>query len=67
MIDLIFNICVTMLYDLAEATGLTYKQINVLIFCILWPVFTIFLVILTGRQRRIIKKLKQQQNMDSKT
>jgi len=60
MIDLIFDICVTMLYDLADLTGMTYRQINVLIFCFLWPIFTLYLVIIVRWQKAKIKKLEQQ-------
>ena len=67
MIDLIFNICVNMLFDLAKFTGLTYRQINVLIFFILWPAFTLFLVILVRRRGRVIKKLESQIKIDSET
>ena len=42
-IDLIFNYCVVFLLWSASILGLTYKQINVLIFCILWPILTIIL------------------------
>ena len=41
--DKVFDACVDILYFLANSTGLTYKQINVIIFCILWPILTIFL------------------------
>lgn len=41
MSENVFNLCVTMLFEMAEWTGMTYKQINVLIFCIIWPIVTI--------------------------
>lgn len=43
MSENIFNLCVMMLLDTAELTGMTYKEINVLIFCILWPAVTVVL------------------------
>lgn len=57
--DLIFNICVTVLYDLAEGTGLTYRQINVWIFCIIWPIVTVWLCISNIKLRKKLKLLKQ--------
>ena len=42
-IDLIFHYCVVLLLWLASILRLTYKQVNVLIFCILWPILTIIL------------------------
>lgn len=56
--DQIFNACVLMLLDLAELTGLSYKQINVVIFCFLWPIFTLCLVLTVLRQRDEIRKLR---------
>ena len=41
--DKVFDTCVEFLQYLAEKTGLTYKQINVLIFCVGFPAFTIWL------------------------
>jgi hypothetical protein len=38
----IFDKCVDILIFLGNITGLTYKEINVLIFCIIWPLLTIF-------------------------
>lgn len=57
--DLIFNICVTVLYDLAEVTGLTYRQINVWIFCIIWPIVTVWLCISNIQLRKKLKSLKK--------
>jgi len=48
-----------MLFDLAELIGMTYRQINVLIFCVLWPMFTAYLIILVRKQGKRIKKLEQ--------
>ncbi len=54
----IFNVCVLILLDLAELTGLSYQQINVIIFCFIWPILTLFLTLFVLRQRDEIKKLK---------
>ena len=36
-IDIIFNYCVKLLYELAEVIGITYEEINVWLFVILLP------------------------------
>lgn len=41
MIDRLFYGCVDLLQQLARRTGLTYEQLNVLVFCLLWPALTI--------------------------
>jgi len=43
MMDAVFDTCVQILVTLAEWTGLTYKEINVWIFVILWPLITLAL------------------------
>ena len=42
--DVVFNYCVRLLYDVASLIGITYEEINVWIFCILWPVVTIIML-----------------------
>ena len=39
-IDAVFNLAVRALYQLAEVLGMTYEEINVWLFCILWPLLT---------------------------
>ncbi len=51
------NICVRILVFLAERTGMTYKEINVWIFVILWPLLTIALIAVIFLQHRRIKSL----------
>ena len=58
--DTTFDICVAVLLELAEWTGLTYQEINVLIFCIIWPIMTIFLIVLVNTQREKIRILQEQ-------
>jgi hypothetical protein len=58
MMDMIFNACVEILIILAGWTGLTYKEINVWIFVILWPLLTLGLTILLIVQRRRIQFLE---------
>lgn len=52
----IFNFCVELLLDLAALFGMTYKAINVWIFCIIWPAITIALCV---RNIQLNKKLKK--------
>mgnify|MGYP001769679033 CR=1 FL=1 len=59
MADKMFDACVTMLLDLAALTGTTYREINVIIFCILWPVATVWLVVVVIQQRRKILELEK--------
>lgn len=42
----IFNLCVQWLLYVGNRVGLSYTQINVLIFCILWPIITISSIVL---------------------
>ena len=43
-IDSIFNWCVIALVELAKLLGITYEEINVWLFCVAWPVFTLALM-----------------------
>ena len=42
-IDETFNFCVYLLYDMANVFGISYEEINVWIFCIIWPVASLIL------------------------
>ena len=42
-IDIVFNFCVILLVDLANILGITYEEINVWIFCIIWPLLSLIL------------------------
>ena len=42
-IDTVFNFCVLLLVDLANILGITYEEINVWIFCIIWPLLSLIL------------------------
>lgn len=60
----IFDWCVWVLVVLAEMLGITYKEINVWIFVIIWPLLTIALIILTFVQQRKIHRLEQEKKME---
>lgn len=40
----VFNACVDALYFAANLFGITYEEINVIVFCVAWPILTIFLI-----------------------
>src|SRR5690349_8748322 len=55
MVDQIFDWCVQVLVYWANVLGITYKEINVWVFVIIWPILTIFLIVVTILQRRKIR------------
>jgi hypothetical protein len=57
MVDAIFDGCVLLLLFLAELLGMTYKAINVWIFVVIWPMFTLALIAVVVWQRLRIQKL----------
>lgn len=44
MIDRIFYLCVRLLQWLAKKLGITYNEVNVWIFCVIWPLVTLALI-----------------------
>jgi hypothetical protein len=58
MIDTIFNLCVQLLLWLADLLGITYEAVNVWIFVIIWPIFTLGLIWIVFRQRLRIQRLE---------
>ena len=57
----IFDWCVNVLVYWANVFGITYKEINVWVFVILWPLLTILLIGIIVMQYRIIRKLSKGQ------
>jgi hypothetical protein len=57
MMDRIFDWCVEVLYYWAAVFGITYKEINVWVFVIIWPILTIVLIAVILRQRGMIREL----------
>ena len=53
-IDTIFNFCVRLLYDMANILGISYEEINVWLFCVIWPFLS--LVLFAEVMRLRIKK-----------
>jgi hypothetical protein len=66
MIDAIFDKCVELLVFLANQLGVTYEAINVWIFVIIWPIFTLALIVLVILQqlriRRLLGQVGKQEN-----
>lgn len=56
IITLIYNECVDILLLMAKVTGLTYKEVNVLIFCVLQPLSFIISVYIILKQHFKLKK-----------
>ena len=42
-IDETFNFCVRLLYDIGGVLGITYEEINVWLFVIIWPITSLLL------------------------
>ncbi len=59
MMDRIFDWCVNVLVYAAGLLGITYKEINVWVFVILWPAATILLMVIIILQQRTIRKLSK--------
>ena len=60
-IDQTFDNCVQVLIDLASILGITYEEINVWLFCVIWPLLTLLMF---GEILRL--RLKQFNNKQSK-
>ena len=59
MINVIFDACVLLLLFVADLLGMTYKAINVWIFVVIWPAFTLVLIAVVLRQWSRIRALER--------
>ena len=50
-IDVTFNFCVSILYDIGRVLGISYEEINVWLFCVIWPIASIILFVEVVRLR----------------
>jgi len=57
-IDTIFRMCVVLLVDLADLLSVSYEEINIWIFVIIWPALTIFGIIWIAILKFRVRKLK---------
>ncbi|MBF90679.1 MAG: hypothetical protein CMP75_02815 [Flavobacteriales bacterium] len=53
----LFDICVSILYWIAELTGLTYKEANIWIFVIIHPLLTLMLFLMVLRLRARLRNV----------
>ena len=60
MMDQIFDWCVNVLIYWANIVVITYKEINVWVFVIIWPILTTVLVAVIIRQRQRIQQLSKE-------
>ena len=59
-VDAIFDWAVFALVACAKLLGISYEEINVWLFCIIWPVLTMTLIVLASllfQQNRSLRKL----------
>lgn len=63
MMEQIFDWCVSVLVYWSGIFGITYKEINVWVFVIIWPILTVILigiiVVQYGRIRKLSKGCEQ--------
>jgi len=60
MMDQIFDWCVDILVYWAGIFGITYKEINVWVFVIIWPILTVILIGIIVMQQRRIRQLSRE-------
>ena len=56
-VDEIFKLCVIFLVDLSNLIGISYEEINIWIFVIIWPLVTIYQTIRILVLKHKIRKL----------
>jgi hypothetical protein len=65
MMDRIFDWCVNVLVHWAGILGMTYKEINVWVFVIVWPILTVVLIGMIVVQRRTIHRITKGQKQQT--
>jgi len=60
--DAIFDWCVELLVYFAGVFGITYKEINVWVFVIIWPIFTLVLIAIVIIQQVRIRRLLREKD-----
>lgn len=58
MTTAVFDLCVRLLELLAGLLGATYIAINVWIFCVIWPLLTVGLIVVVVMQHKRIRSLQ---------
>ena len=59
-LDGLFKLCVIFLVDLAEILGISYEEINIYIFVIIWPCITLYQTFRILILRRRVRKLREE-------
>jgi hypothetical protein len=59
MADSIFNWSVAALIWLSNLLGISYKEINVYLFCIAWPLVTVFMMVMIVKLWRDNRRLNR--------
>lgn len=59
MMDQIFDWCVNVLIYWVNIFSITYKEINVWVFVIMWPILTILLIVVIIKQQQRIQRLSR--------
>jgi hypothetical protein len=59
MIDAIFDLGVWLLHWLADLLGMTYQAVNVWVFVVIWPLFTLALLAVVIAQQMRIRRLQR--------
>lgn len=57
-VDIVFNWCVRLLDDWATFFGITYEEINIWVFIVIWPIVTLAMaawIVLLLRQNQRLK------------
>lgn len=57
-VDNIFDICVIFLARFADLLGISYEEINLWIFCLIWPIVTILLFLEIVRLRFKVRRYR---------
>jgi hypothetical protein len=60
MMDQIFDWCVRVLVYWAGILGITYKEMNVWVFVIIWPILTVILIGIILMQARKMRRLSKE-------
>ena len=60
MVEEIFDWCVNVLVYWANMIGISYKEINIWVFVIVWPILTLVMIGIIVWQQRIIRTLKKE-------
>ena len=59
IVNITYDVCVEILVELAHYTGFTYREVNVILFCIVLPLVFVLMGMITLYQRYRIYKLSK--------